>query len=147
MIYAPGCIYQSGYARRLKHLREGRENFGHYLAGLIEGDGSIIVPRTSRNEKGKLLFPQVKITFVDKDAPLAAKIKEVLGAGSLDYPKNTKYVDLRFQDVNSIRKIAVLRPLSVAIRAPLKNNPRAALSARSSEGGLDSFFFIYIFFY
>ena len=26
---------------------------GHYLAGLIEGDGSIIVPKTIRNQKGK----------------------------------------------------------------------------------------------
>jgi len=43
---------------------------GHYLAGLIEGDGSIIVPKTVRNEKGKLLYPVVKITFVEKDAPL-----------------------------------------------------------------------------
>jgi len=81
---------------------------GHYLAGLIEGDGSIIVPVTSRNQKGKLLYPSVKITFVNKDAPLAIKIKEVLEAGNLEYPKNTKYVNLLFQDVNILQKIAVL---------------------------------------
>jgi hypothetical protein len=46
-------------------------------------------------KKGK-----VKITFVDKDAPLA--VKEVLGAGTLEYPKDAKYVNLLFQDVHSI---------------------------------------------
>jgi len=48
---------------------------GHYLAGLIEGDETIIVPVTSRNQKGKLLYPKVKITFVDIDVPLALKIQ------------------------------------------------------------------------
>ena len=89
---------------------------GHYLAGLIEGDGSIIVPVTRRNPKGKLLYPKVKITFVDKDAPLAIKIKEVLGAGTLEYPKSTKYVNLLFQDVSTLQKIAVL--LNGKMRTP-----------------------------
>ncbi len=92
---------------------------GYYLAGLIgyptngdpfpvEGDGSIIVPKTHRNKKGKLLYPKVKITFVDKDAPLAIKIQEVFRAGTLEYPKNTKYVNLLFQDLNTLQIIAVL---------------------------------------
>ena len=81
---------------------------GHYLAGLIEGDGSIIVPKTIRNQKGKLLYPVVKITFVEKDAPLANKIKEVLNGGTLVYSKHSNYLDLLFQDLNSIQKIAVL---------------------------------------
>jgi len=29
------------------------------LAGLIEGDGSIIVPKTIRNQKGKMLYPSI----------------------------------------------------------------------------------------
>lgn len=89
---------------------------GHYLAGLIEGNGSIIVPVTNRNQTGKLLYPKVKITFVDKDAPLAIKLQEVFGAGTLEYPKNTKYVNLLFQDVTSLEKIAVL--LNGKMRTP-----------------------------
>jgi hypothetical protein len=27
-------------------------NLGHYIAGLVEGDGSIKVPKSSRSEKG-----------------------------------------------------------------------------------------------
>jgi hypothetical protein len=42
---------------RLLHQKTNNENLlGHYLAGLIEGDGTIIVPKVGRNEKGKLLF-------------------------------------------------------------------------------------------
>ena len=81
---------------------------GSYLAGLIEGDGSIIVPRTIRNQKGKLLYPVIKITFVKKDAPLAEKIKEVIKGGQIVYYKNKGYLDLLFQDIKSIQKIAVL---------------------------------------
>jgi hypothetical protein len=74
---------------------------GNYLAGLIEGDGSIIVPKTQRNNKNKLLYPKVKITFVSKDAHLANKILEVLKRGTMEYPKGTKYVNVLFQDVNT----------------------------------------------
>lgn len=81
---------------------------GSYLAGLIEGDGSIIVPKTVRNQKGRLLYPVVKITFVEKDAPLALKIQEIIGGGTLVHPKHSNYVDLLFQDLASIQKIAVL---------------------------------------
>ena len=106
-----GKISKSSFNHRL--YNSSAENnpkilLGHYLAGLIEGDGSIIVPKTIRNQKGKLLYPVVKITFVEKDAPLANKIKEVLNGGTLVYSKHSNYLDLLFQDLNSIQKIAVL---------------------------------------
>jgi hypothetical protein len=53
---------------------------------------------------------------VDKDAPLAIKLQEVFGSGTLEYPKNTKYVNLLFQDVTSLEKIAVL--LNGKMRTP-----------------------------
>ena len=84
------------------------KRLGGYLAGLIEGDGSIIVPKTIRNQKGKLLYPVVKITFVKKDAPLAIKIQDVISGGKIVHPKNSNYIDLLFQDLNSIQLIAVL---------------------------------------
>ena len=103
-------IHQFSLISRFYHQNPSNEKndylntnmLANYLAGLIEGDGSIIVPKTIRNQKGKLLYPKVKITFVDKDAPLAIKIKEVIGAGTLEYPVNTKYVNLLFQDVKLV---------------------------------------------
>ena len=80
----------------------------YYLAGLIEGDGSIIVPKTIRNQRGKLIYPVVKITFIEKDAPLAEKIKVVLNGDKLVYHKNSKYLNLLFQDLNTIQRIAIL---------------------------------------
>jgi hypothetical protein len=40
--------------------------------------------------------PVVKITFVDKDAPLAQKIKETLNGGTMVHYKNSNYLDLLF---------------------------------------------------
>lgn len=100
-----GNISKSSFKRRLCHSSSNNDSkklLGHYLAGLIEGDGSIIVPKTIRNQKGKLLYPVVKITFVEKDAPLAKKIKEVLNGGTLVYPKNSRYLNLLFQDLSSM---------------------------------------------
>lgn len=126
-------ISKSSLKRRSYHSLSNSEPdrlLGHYLAGLIEGDGSIIVPKTVRNQKGKLLYPVVKITFVDKDSPLAQKIKEILNGGTMVHYKNSNYldppgaaggwlinpdgceaklvgVDLLFQDLNSISFIIV----------------------------------------
>src|SRR3954471_20359881 len=95
-------ISKSSFKSLLRNFSTNKDSdklLGHYLAGLIEGDGSIIVLKTIRNQKGKLLYPVVKITFVKKDAPLAEKIKQVLNGGTLVYPKNSEYLDLLFQDL------------------------------------------------
>ena len=142
-----GKVWKSLFNHRLSHsLAKNNPEIllGHYLAGLIEGDGSLIVPKTIRNQKGKLLYPVVKITFVEKDAPLANKIKEVLNGGTLVYSKNSKYLDLLFQDLNSIQKIAVL--LNGKMRTPKIEalhrlidwlNARSSENLKMSKLGLD----------
>src|SRR3984893_16493039 len=57
--------------------------FISYLTGLIEGDGTIIVPKTERSYKGKLNYPSIQIVFHLKDFPLALLIQKNLGYGSL----------------------------------------------------------------
>ena len=61
--------------------------FSSYLTGLIEGDGSIIVPKTERSVKGKINYPSVQIVFHLKDLPLALMIQKELKNGSLSRKK------------------------------------------------------------
>lgn len=61
--------------------------FSYYLTGLIEGDGSIIVPKTERSVKGKLNYPSIQIVFHLKDLPLALLIQKNLGNGSISRKK------------------------------------------------------------
>jgi len=61
--------------------------FAAYLTGLIEGDGTIVVPKTLRSPKGKLNYPAIQIVFHLKDLPLALLIQKELGFGSLSKKK------------------------------------------------------------
>ena len=61
--------------------------FSSYLAGLIEGDGTIVVPKTERSAKGKINYPSIQIVFHLKDLPLALMIQKELKNGSLSRKK------------------------------------------------------------
>ena len=51
---------------------------GTYLAGLFEGDGHIILSKVI-NSKGKISYPYIAITFVNKDLPLVNKFIKIFG--------------------------------------------------------------------
>jgi hypothetical protein len=58
-----------------------------YLAGLLEGDGTIIVPITERSVKNKNNYPSVQISFAAKDYPLITMLRLSLGYGSISKRK------------------------------------------------------------
>ncbi len=74
---------QAGVNAKQPQPNLNRLDFSSYLAGLIEGDGSIFVPETLRSAKGKLNYPSIQICFHLKDLPLAMLIQKELGYGSL----------------------------------------------------------------
>lgn len=95
-------VYQSRYNNNLTENKSGIKNInlstklnasvniyfnknsflngelGSYLAGLIESDGSIIIPKLE-----SVNTPTINIIFNIKDKPLAEHIKFVLGYGTL----------------------------------------------------------------
>lgn len=52
---------------------------GSYLAGLIEGDGSIYVPENKRDKNERLKHAHVEIVFDIKDFLLAAHLQSLIG--------------------------------------------------------------------
>ena len=68
-------------------LDSSNDNFIMYLTGLIEGDGTIVVPKSERSPKGVLNYPSIQICFHLKDLPLALLIQKNLGYGSLTRKK------------------------------------------------------------
>lgn len=74
-----------GWARSQRNYSTMTDNnqLGPYLAGLIEGDGSILVPG-----KGAKWFPYIEIAFDIKDFKLMQKIQSVLGGGYISIRPN-----------------------------------------------------------
>jgi len=86
LLALPFCS-RSLYTYTTNHNQCFFQPFSSYLAGLIEGDGTIVVPVTLRSAKGKLNYASIQIVFHLKDLPLALIIQKQLGLGSLSRKK------------------------------------------------------------
>ena len=82
--------------------------FSYYFTGLIEGDGSIITPKTLRTPKGRLNYPSIQIIFHLKDLPLALLIQKELTVGSLSRKKGVDAYILTINSFDGIMKIISL---------------------------------------
>jgi Cytochrome C and Quinol oxidase polypeptide I/LAGLIDADG endonuclease len=78
---------------------------GSYLAGLIEGDGTIIVPSTERSSKNKLNYPSIQIVFQAKDFPLVALICRNIGHGSISKKKQSA---VYIYTINNLQGLIIL---------------------------------------
>lgn len=90
--------------------------FASYLAGLIEGDGTIIVPKTERSPKGQLYYPSIQIVFDLRDYPLALMIQSKLGHGSISRKKGSSAYVLSINKSEGI--ILVTHVINGYLRTP-----------------------------
>lgn len=74
---------------------------GSYLAGLIEGDGTIIVPDPSIMNRQ----PQIRISFNEKDIPQAKIQINKIGYGRISIPKEGKYVLQHISEYAGLYKV------------------------------------------
>jgi hypothetical protein len=83
-------------------------NLGHYLAGLIEGEGTIITPSKLYSHKGKLYYPSIQIIFQLKALPLALTILKAIGQGSLNRVKKAQAYILSINSIIGVVKVIEL---------------------------------------
>jgi hypothetical protein len=118
--YTPEIICCSSFAiLNLNNSYKGH-NFISYLTGLIEGDGSIIVPKFERSSKGKINYPSIQIALNLKDLPLALIIQKNLGYGSLIRKKGSNAYILYINDQKGILNLVNL--LNGKMRTPKINS-------------------------
>lgn len=85
-----------------------KSKLSHYLAGLIEADGTIITPKSERSPKGRLYYPSIQILFDSRDMSLGLMIQNTLGHGSLSKKKGANAYVLTFNSKESIVLIVSL---------------------------------------
>ena len=76
---------------------------GPYLAGLIEGDGSIAVH--DKNSKAKKYRPKILIVFSLADKPLAERLAFITQAGKVYHKADAGYLLWHIQKKEDVKKI------------------------------------------
>uniref|UniRef100_UPI00226C9956 LAGLIDADG endonuclease n=1 Tax=Cutaneotrichosporon cutaneum TaxID=5554 RepID=UPI00226C9956 len=93
--------------------------FGSYLAGLIEGDGTIVVPKQERSSKGVLNYPSVQIVFQLKDFPLCQYVQKLIGHGSIHKKKQSARYILTINNLEGL--ITLVKLIDGKIYGPKYN--------------------------
>src|ERR1700709_2498278 len=112
------CLNSSFQISSLPFIKfsKNKTNFSNYLAGLIEGAGTIVVPKTERSNKGKINYPSIQIAFNLKDLPLALLIQQNLGQGSLIRKKGVNAYVLTINNLEGM--ILIVNLINGKLRTP-----------------------------
>lgn len=101
-----GIRYTDKYMRNFNKYystnKNLNDNLSYYLAGLIEGDGHISVPKEYKTNKSKIA--SIEIIFAIKDRPSAELLKTVYG-GNIYERSGKNLVRWMIQDIQSLIKI------------------------------------------
>lgn len=89
--------------------------FGHYLAGLWEGDGHIWIPKTTHAPSGKRYTPHFAITFAACDYPLVCMLKLMIGGNIRHKVDDNAYV-LTITSIDSL--LYLIKLINGKLRTP-----------------------------
>ena len=80
-----------------------RNKYGHYLAGLIEADGSLAVH--DKNSNAKRYLPKILIVFSLNDIPLVEKLISIFEVGKMYKKEKQGCVIWHIQNIEDVIKI------------------------------------------
>jgi hypothetical protein len=90
------------------NCREDDNELGHYLAGYIEGDGSLITPTELKNRSNRDNVCSVQIIFHICDLEFVKLLQKRIGHGNIYFAKNTQTVRLMIQNLEGVLLIVNL---------------------------------------
>ena len=96
-----------------RDTKAGRENkskfqLGPYLAGLIEGEGTIAVSNSNNISKLQKYNPKIIVVFKKCDLPLATYLQKITNSGHILIKPERGYVLWQIQDIVSLFTILTL---------------------------------------
>lgn len=96
------------------------KEFGHYLAGYIEGDGWLITPLTLKNKSGTNNVCSVQIIFHICDLEFVKLLQNRIGHGRIYYSKKTRTVRLMIQNLEGV--LLIIKLINGKMRTPKITN-------------------------
>ena len=108
--------------------------FSSYLAGLIEGDGCIWVPKKGkeRDSWNKVISPLITISFNSKDLPLVLILQERLGTGRIVKNKGKNAYTYRIS--NYINLVKIVNIINGYMRTPKINQLNNLIDFLNAKG-------------
>lgn len=93
--------------------------FGHYLAGFIEGDGCLVTPLTLKTLNNKSRVCSVQIIFHICDLELVKCLQKRIGHGNIYKSKNKQAVRLMIQNLDGV--LSIINLINGKMRTPKIN--------------------------
>lgn len=88
-----------------QYLNNNKDNaLSYYLAGLIEGDGHLSVPKVLKGPAGKSRVANIEVVFAAKDLPSAKFLQKIYGGNIYKHPVK-EMVRWKIQDKKSVTLI------------------------------------------
>lgn len=95
------------------------EEFSYYLAGYIEGDGSLITPSTLKSPSGTNKVCSIQLVFHICDLEFVKVLQKRIGHGNIYFAKDTETVRLMIQNLQGV--LTVIHMINGKMRTPKIN--------------------------